>query len=59
MSGSKYIFLTDEEALSFIITMTGELRAISEDRDFRSIVRSLASAEQTAKAMKYIKIKVG
>lgn len=49
---SRYSFLTDDEALSFIRTMAGELRRLAEDRGFRPLMPSLTNAERTAGAMK-------
>ncbi len=49
---SKYSYLTDDEALSFIRTLAGELGKLAADRDFRLLMPSFAHAELTIRAMK-------
>ncbi len=40
-----YDYMTDEEAVSFIKLMVGELLVIAERRRFRAVLPGLASAE--------------
>jgi hypothetical protein len=47
-----YEYLTDEQAISFIKLMVGEMRAIAERRGFRTVLPGLASAEIHVTAMR-------
>lgn len=49
---NKFNFLADDEAISFICTMTKELQELVEKRRFRPLLPSLTQAEHTARAMK-------
>ena len=56
---NKFSFLTDDEVISFIRTMTKELRELAEDRDFQPLMKGLTNAERIAKATKHIMVKAG
>lgn len=59
MPSSKYSFLTDAEAVSFIGTMAGELLQIAEEHSLRPLIPGLTRAEQAAKIMKHVTMKAG
>ena len=47
----RYGFMTDEETISFIRLMTGELLGIALRRDFKCLIPELAGIELKAKTM--------
>ena len=59
MPSSRYSFLTDAEAVSFIGTMARELLKIAEEHSLRPLMPGLTRAEQAAKVMKYVTMNAG
>ena len=52
MLPSKYNFLLDTEAVSFIRIMAGELLQIAKERDFQSVIPCLIKVKQAAQIMR-------
>ena len=56
---SRFSFLADDEAISFIRTMTNALRELAKERDFQPLTKGLTNAERIARAMNRVTVKAG